>query len=137
MIVAASPTQCLPHALTGVILKGRASHARDSGKTSAPLDGQLLEHRVDRDDVALELELRVGQARGNPDELREVQDRHREVPARLLLQLRLPRIQGEVTQRAWRHHRVGTRLHRLLDRLDQLGERRLLAGLDDREAAAL
>src|SRR3712207_7451789 len=29
------------------------------------------------------------------------------------------------------------RLHRLLDRLDQLGERRLLARLDDRKAAAL
>src|SRR5436190_20629732 len=38
---------------------------------------------------------------------------------------------------ARRHDRVGARLLRLLDRLDQLAERRLLARLDDREAAAL
>jgi hypothetical protein len=40
MIVAASPTRCLLHALTGVILKGRAPRARVSGATfaQAPLD---------------------------------------------------------------------------------------------------
>ena len=42
-----------------------------------------------------------------------------------------------MAERARRHDRVGAGLHRLLDRLDQLAERRLLAGLDDREAAAL
>ena len=52
-------------------------------------------------------------------------------------QLRLPCVEREVAERARRHHRVRTRLHRLLDRLDQLAERRLLAGLDDREPAAL
>src|SRR5687768_15863214 len=98
---------------------------------------EFLEHRVDRDDVALELQLRVGQAGGDADQLREVQDRHLEVSARLLLQLRLPRVQREMTERARRHHRVGAGLLRLLDRLDQLLERGLLAGLDDREAAAL
>src|SRR3954463_1661906 len=38
---------------------------------------------------------------------------------------------------ARRHDRVGARLLRLLDRLDQLTERRFLARLDDREPAAL
>src|SRR6187200_3466005 len=42
-----------------------------------------------------------------------------------------------MAERAWRHHRVGARLPRLLDRLDQLGERHVLTRLDDREAAAL
>ena len=42
-----------------------------------------------------------------------------------------------MAERAGRHHRVGPRLDRLLDRLDQLAERRLLARLDDREPAAL
>jgi hypothetical protein len=42
-----------------------------------------------------------------------------------------------VAERARRHDRVGARLHRLLDRLDELGERGVLARLDDREAAAL
>src|SRR5205085_1557072 len=43
----------------------------------------------------------------------------------------------EMAKRARRHHRVRPRLGGLLDRLDQLAERGLLAGLDDREAAAL
>ena len=38
---------------------------------------------------------------------------------------------------AWRHDCVGAGLLRLLDGLDQLTERRVLARLDDREAAAL
>src|SRR3954449_4386879 len=42
-----------------------------------------------------------------------------------------------MAERTRRDHRVRTALHRLLDRLDQLAERRLLAGLDDREPAAL
>src|SRR5919201_3433669 len=42
-----------------------------------------------------------------------------------------------MTERARRHHRVGPGLDRLLDRLDELAERGLLARLDDREAAAL
>src|ERR671929_889184 len=42
-----------------------------------------------------------------------------------------------MAQRARRHDRVGAGLVRLLDRLDQLAERRLLTRLDDREAAAL
>ena len=60
-----------------------------------------------------------------------------EVPAGRRLQLRLPGVEREVAERARRHDRVGAGLHRLLDRLDQLAERRLLARLDDREAAAL
>jgi hypothetical protein len=74
---------------------------------------------------------------GDADQLREVQDRHLEVLAGLLLQLRLPGVEREVAERARRHDRVGAGLLRLLDRLDQLAERRLLARLDDREAAAL
>ena len=42
-----------------------------------------------------------------------------------------------MAERARRDHRVGAGLLRLLDRLDQLAERGLLARLDDREAAAL
>ena len=71
------------------------------------------------------------------DQLREVQDRHLEVLAGRRLELRLPGVEREVAERARRHHRVGAGLDRLLDRLDQLAERRLLARLDDREAAAL
>src|SRR5207248_6892546 len=52
-------------------------------------------------------------------------------------ELLLPRVEGEVAERARRHHHVGPRLHRLLDGLDQLAHRRLLARQDDREAAAL
>src|SRR5438094_621931 len=42
-----------------------------------------------------------------------------------------------MAERARRHHGVGAGLGGLLDRLDQLAERDLLARLDDREAAAL
>src|SRR5947199_3742880 len=42
-----------------------------------------------------------------------------------------------MAERARRHDRVGARLAGLLDRLNQLAERGLLARLDDREAAAL
>ncbi len=41
-----------------------------------------------------------------------------------------------MAERARRHHRVRAGLHRLLDRLDELGEGDLLPGLDDRETAA-
>src|SRR6185312_4640319 len=49
----------------------------------------------------------------------------------------LPGVERQVAERAGGDHRVRAGLHRLLDRLDQLAERRLLARLDDREAAAL
>src|SRR3954454_325821 len=42
-----------------------------------------------------------------------------------------------MAERTRRDHRVRTALHRLLDRLDQLAERRLLTRLDDGEPAAL
>ena len=87
--------------------------------------------------MTLELQLRAVQAGRDADELREVQDRHLEVLARLLAQLRLPGVQREVAERARRDHRVGAGLLRLLDRLDELGERDVLTCLDDREAAAL
>src|SRR5207248_10926958 len=74
---------------------------------------------------------------GDADELREVEDRHLEVLASCLLELRLPGVEGEVAERARSHDGVGTGLLRLLDRLDQLAERGLLARLDDRKAAAL
>ena len=87
--------------------------------------------------MPLELQLRLLEPGGDADELREVEDRHLEVPAGRLLQLRLPGVEREVAERARRHDRVGAGLVRLLDRLDQLAERGLLARLDDREAAAL
>src|SRR6266511_5165509 len=102
-----------------------------------PSDLELLEHRRDRNDVALELQLGVLEARGDADELREMQDRHLEVLAGRGLELRLPRVEREVAERAWRHDHVRAGLLRLLDRLDQLPECSLLACLDDREAAAL
>src|SRR5438270_7410235 len=84
------------------------------------LDLELLEHRIDRDDVTLELQLRLVQAGRDPDELGEVEDRHLEVLARRLLQLRLPRVEREMAERARRDDRVRACLLRLLDRLDQL-----------------
>ena len=57
------------------------------------LQRELLEHRLHRDDVALEAELRVLEAGGDADQLREVEDRHLEVLAGLLLELRLPRVE--------------------------------------------
>src|SRR5947208_6844132 len=101
------------------------------------LDGELVHDRLYGDDMALELELGALEPGGDADELREVQHGHLEVPARLLEQLRLPGIEREVAEWARRNHRVGARLLRLLDRLDELRERDLLAGLDDRKAAAL
>src|SRR6187200_1037592 len=87
--------------------------------------------------MPLELELGVGEPGGDADQLREVQDRHLEVLSGLLLQLRRPGVEREMAERARRHDRVGAGLLGLLDRLDQLAERGLLARLDDREAAAL
>src|SRR5438552_3188197 len=112
------------------------STRRRSGRKLAS-GSQLLEDRGDRDDVPLELELRLLEAGGDADELGEVEDRHAEVLAGRLPQLRLPRVEGEMAERARGDDRVGARLPRLLDRLDQLAERGLLAGLDDREPAAL
>src|SRR5690349_647013 len=99
-------------------------------------DFELLEHGLHRDDVALELQLRLLQPGGDADQLREVQDRHLEVLPSRGLQLRLPRVQREVAERARSHERIGAGLLRLLDRLDELAERRFLTRLDDREAAA-
>src|SRR5207247_11466810 len=80
---------------------------------------------------------RLPEPRGDTHQLREVQDRHREVLAGRLLQLRLPRVEREMAEGAGRDERVRTGLLRLFDRLDQLAERGLLARLDDRKAAAL
>src|SRR6266540_3514436 len=66
-----------------------------------------------------------------------MEDRHVEVAAGRLAQLRLPRVEGEVAERAGCDHRVGPRLGRLLDRLEELAQGGRLTGLDDREAAAL
>src|SRR5262249_52561458 len=98
---------------------------------------ELLDDRLDGDDVPLELQLGLLEPGRDADQLRQMQDRHLEVLAGRLLQLRLPRVEREMAERARRHHRVGASLHGLLDRLDQLAERGLLARLDDREAAAL
>src|ERR1051326_4056270 len=86
-------------------------------------DLELGSDRVDRDDVALELQLRLLEPGGDSDQLREVQDGHREVLAGRLAQLQLPRVERQVAERARRHHRVRAGLDGLLDRLDQLAER--------------
>src|SRR5206468_8109501 len=98
---------------------------------------ELLEDRLYRHDVALELQLGVLEAGRDADQLRQVEDWHLEVLAGRLLQLRLPGVEREVAERARGDDRVGAGLLRLLDRLDQLAQRGLLARLDDREPAAL
>src|SRR5205823_10832714 len=100
-------------------------------------DLELLQNGRDRDDMPLELQLGFLEAGRDADELRQVEDRHLEVLAGRGLQLRLPGVEREMAERARRHESVGAGLLRLLDRLDQLTERSLLAGLDDRKAAAL
>src|SRR5436309_4420602 len=95
-------------------------------------DFELLDHRRHRDHVPLEPQLRLLEPGGDADELREVEDRHPEVLAGRGLELRLPRVEREVAERTRRDDRVRAGLRGLLDRLDQLAERGLLAGLDDR-----
>src|SRR6266540_5309448 len=87
--------------------------------------------------MPLELELGLLDARRDAHQLREVKDRHPEVLSRRGLQLRLPGVERQMAERARSDHRVRAGLLSLLDRLDQLAERRFLAGLDDREPAAL
>ena len=80
---------------------GRSSRSRSGtrrsvggrGRAASRLQRELLEHGLHRDDVPLEAELRVRQARRDPDQLREMEDRHLEVLPRLLLQLRLPGVE--------------------------------------------
>ena len=107
-------------------------HGRPSRSPSAGSDGELLGHGRNRDDVALELQLRGVDACRDPHQLREVQDRHLEVLAGLLAELGLPGVERQVAEGAGCDHCVRARLLRLLDRLDELGERDVLAGLDDR-----
>src|SRR5207253_1714066 len=47
---------------------------------------ELLEYGLDRDDVPLELQLRLFEPGGHADQLREVEDRHREVATGRLVQ---------------------------------------------------
>src|SRR2546423_8739064 len=137
-----------PRAFNGV--PARPSRRTDAPETAPPgrlrcrptqelaecSDFELLDHGLHRDDVPLELQLVLLEPRRDADELRQMEDRQREVASGRLAQLRLPRAEREVAERARRDHRVGARLDRLLDRLDQLADRDLLARLDDREAAA-
>src|SRR5262249_46346901 len=87
------------------------------------LDFELLENGRHGDDVALELQLGLLEAGGDADQLREVQDRQLVALPGRRLELLLPRVERQVAERARRHHRVGARVERLLDRLDQLAER--------------
>ena len=132
-------TQPHPARLEPGIAQRRAPRLRRSQRRTRwrASDFELLEDRLNRDDVPLELQLGLREARGDADELREMKDRHLEVTPGRLLQLRLPGVEREVAERARSDDRVGSCLIRLLDRLDQLGESCLLARLDDREAAAL
>src|SRR4029453_8140756 len=101
------------------------------------LDRQTVDDGLERDQMAAELELGVLEARCDADQLREVENRHLELAPRLLAELRLPGVEREMAQGAWSHDGVRASLGGLLDRLDQLRERDVLARLDDREAAAL
>ena len=79
-------------------LVARRARVVGRGAPSAPrpdrrLQRELLEHRLHRDDMPLEAELRVRQAGCDADQLREVKDRHLEVLPGLLLELRLPRVE--------------------------------------------
>ena len=117
------PASNQPQATAAATAPSRSPARRPKAAApDAPLDHQtprtgrdalsleLLEHRLDRDDVALELQLRLLEPGGDADQLREVEDRHLEVAARRRLQLRLPRVEREVAERARRHHRVGAGL---------------------------
>ena len=135
---APSPPRTSPQASQAAARRRRRHSAcrTPAARTSARCE--LLEHRP-RPETTWRLNFSSDSSKpaATPISCDEVQDRHLEVLAGRRLQLRLPRVEREVAERARRHHRVGARLDRLLDRLDQLAERRLLAGLDDREAAAL
>src|SRR5438270_5891133 len=100
-------------------------------------DFQPLERRPRIDDVALELQLGLLEPGCDAHELGEVEDRQLERAAGRRLELLLPRVERQVAERARRHHHVRAGLERLLDRLDELAQRRLLARLNDREPAAL
>src|SRR6185503_1918427 len=125
----------LPGVTTPIVDPGGAGRPTRGGTGLGSF--QLFEDWVYRHDVALELELGVVEARRDADQLGEVQDWHLVRLAGLRLELLLPGVQREVAERARRHHYVGPRLERLLDRLDQLAESELLTGLDDRKPAAL
>src|SRR5690349_6738568 len=103
----------------------------------AALDGQPVDDGLDGHHVSLELELGALEACGHTDQLREMEDGHLEVAAGLLQELRLPGVEREMAERARRDHRVSSCLLCLLDRLDELRERDVLACLDDRKPAAL
>ena len=88
-------------------------------------DLELLENRCDRDDVSLELELGLLEPGGHTDQLREWEDRHVEVAAGPLAELRLPGVEREA-EGAGRDHRVGAGLVACSDRLQELAEGGLL-----------
>src|SRR3954462_1509301 len=58
-------------------------------------DLELLERRTRIDDVTLELQLGFLEARGDADELCEMEDGHAELPSRLRLELLLPGVERE------------------------------------------
>src|SRR5215211_7690431 len=66
-----------------------------------------------------------------------MEDRHLVALSCRRLELLLPGVEREMAERARRHHCVRAGFDRLLDRLEQLSKRSLLARLDDRETAAL
>src|SRR3954462_12686954 len=120
--------------------RNRAAKLGVSVTAGSPPSGvgvDLVSRRVGLDEVPLELELVVGEPCGGPDELGEVEDRHAQLHGGLPGGLALPGVEREVAERARRHHRVRPRLLGLRQRLDQLAQRHLLAGEDDREPAAL
>ena len=74
---------------------------------------------------------------GEPEELRQVQDRHVQRPADDAGGQRLLEVQVQVAQRARRDQAVGLGVHRVAEVAARLLERVLLVHRDDREAAAL
>src|SRR5215211_466900 len=119
------------------LYRWRGKPARSIDRAGLLRGFDLLQHWRHRDDVALELQFRFLESRSDSDQLGEMEDWHLVALARGCLELLLPGVEREVAERAGRHHHVGPGLDRLLDRLDQLAERNLFAGLNDREAAAL
>src|SRR3989442_6209489 len=77
---------------------------REKNMRLSELDLELVEDGLDRDDVPLELQLRIVEPRRDADQLREGEDRHGEVAAGCLADLRLPGVEGEMANGGRRPH---------------------------------
>src|SRR3954452_7113205 len=96
-----------------------------------------VDDRGGLDDVALHPELVRIEAEGEPEELREVEDRHVELAADRALGQRLLEVEVQVAQRARRHEAIRVRVDRVAEVAAGLAKRHLVVHRDDRDAAAL